>query len=117
MMPKFAVLPIPSDPPFPPSEPMWERWAANLLCMWHLCERAGCRRARTCRGDPNFCMTRYHRLLPPAARDFLLGWSELKEDGQSDEDVWAELEVEREHLAAWQACVAHVSGLSRGRGR
>ena len=113
-MAEIAVLPIPDDPSLPLNEPDEGRWAANLVCMWHLCERTACRKARACRGDPDFCMKRYHLLLPPLVRDFVLGVAELGVAGWSSEQIWAELVPEREHLAAWQACVAHVGRVGGG---
>jgi hypothetical protein len=34
------------------------RFAADMLCLWHLCDQAACRRAQACRGDVRVCAAR-----------------------------------------------------------
>ena len=56
------------------------RWIADLMALWHWCDRASCRRARQCRCEPGDCLTRYTSLVPPEVRvgvkTMLIGRSE-----------------------------------------
>jgi hypothetical protein len=44
------------------------RSASNLLCLWGLCGKATCHRARTCRGAAPDCVARYAPLAPEDVR-------------------------------------------------
>ena len=37
-------------------------WRARMLCLWKLCSKTACRRARTCSDDPDFCVERFKGL-------------------------------------------------------
>jgi len=40
-----------------------QRWRAQMLCLWKLCPKAACRKARACSGDPDFCVERFELLV------------------------------------------------------
>ena len=44
-------------------------WSSNMVCLWGLCARPACRRARCCRGEPRDCMAKYTPLVPEDARE------------------------------------------------
>jgi hypothetical protein len=81
------------------------RTVGEVLCIWRLCGRTSCRRARACRGMPRECLPRYAPLVPMGARDFVIGVLNAREFGYSPEEAVANLADESEALAAWLAAV------------
>jgi len=87
------------------------------MCLWGLCARPSCRRARACRGEPRDGLHRYALLVPEAARD---GVAAMLDGLRSRMDFDALLEdaPEMEDLMDWAECVvgsarrnAHGRGL------
>ena len=59
--------------PHPPVE-VARRQMANMLDIWQVCPRAGCRRSRSCQGEPLHCLRFGIPAVPPAALEkFLSG--------------------------------------------
>jgi hypothetical protein len=86
------------------------RTVGEVLCIWRLCGRTSCRRARACRGLPRECLPRYAPLVPMGARNFVVGILNAREFGYSPEEAVANHAEESEALAAW---IAAVDGANR----
>jgi hypothetical protein len=77
------------------------RLIADLFCLWRLCAKPSCRRARACRGDARSCLTGLP-LVPPEALLFLKGMDEARgfftfpEMMARNEEEWAAVEDWRE---------------------
>jgi hypothetical protein len=73
------------------------RLIADLFCLWRLCAKPGCRRARACRGDARACLTGLP-LVPPEALLFLKamdegrGFLSFDEMMERHEEEWAAVE-------------------------
>lgn len=81
------------------------RWAADMLCLWALCGKPACRRARACRRDPRACTDRHAGLVPQAAGCGFTLLAEGKLAGLSYEEVRAEAP---EEVAAYEDWLARV---------
>jgi hypothetical protein len=90
------------------------RITANLLCLWGLCATASCRRAKSCKGKPADCVTRYSPLVPEDARYGVLAIACAADDGISNEEMRAAAATE---LAALEAWVARVHDAANGQAR
>ena len=80
------------------------RWLADLYCLWRLCGKTTCLRARACNGDLRHCL-RALPLVPHGARHFMVGFEHGREDQLTfDEmiDLYAEELVALEN---WRALV------------
>jgi hypothetical protein len=80
------------------------RWLADLYCLWRLCGKTACLRARACNGDLRHCQ-RALPLVPDDARHFMMGFEHGREDKLTfDEmiDLYAE---ELYALENWRALV------------
>ncbi len=74
------------------------RFAANMLCLWHLCGNGGCRRARACRGNVRLCAGR--------VGNWFEALTKTRKEGLSFEEM--EERLEGAYLAAfrrWKAAV------------
>ena len=91
------------------------RITANLLCPWGLCANASCRRAKSCKGKPTDCVTRYAPLVPEDARYGVLAIACAADDGISDEDMRAAAAAEIAALEAWIARVHTACGHGQAR--
>ena len=81
------------------------RLTSNLLGLCALCSHAKCRRARTCRGKPHECLSRYEPLVPDQA---LKGCDALV-DGKLSNKSFDQLRAEEpaiHDLAAWRERLA-----------
>jgi hypothetical protein len=63
------------------------RLACDLLGLFHLCARVGCRHVRSCRGNPAACLRKGATLAPAPARAFVRGLLKSQELGLSFEDA------------------------------
>ena len=79
------------------------RVTANLLCLWGLCERPACRRARQCRRDPQSCLARYAPLAPEAARFGALALLQGALDGVGIEEVRQYVPLDIAEMESWRA--------------
>ena len=88
------------------------RITSNLLCLWGLWASAACRRAKSCKGNPGDCVTRYSPLVPEDARYGVLAIAAAANDGISDDDMRAGAGAELAALEAWitQVHAAHGNG-------
>ena len=81
-----------------------KRLIADLYCIWRLCGRAACRKARTCRGTPEDCLKRCMPLVPEDARMWVVALMEGKEFGEPFEVALAEVPKEcTQAFDAWRA--------------
>jgi hypothetical protein len=77
------------------------RLIADMFCLWRLCAKPSCRRARACRGDARGCLTGLP-LVPPEALLFLKamdddrGFFTYDEMMARHEEEWAAVEDWRE---------------------
>jgi hypothetical protein len=85
------------------------RWASNMLCLWGLCAKPACRRARQCRSDPESCLKRYEPLVPEAARIAVAAMAEGKRYGLSYDELRAEGPAEIAAFEDWIARVARAA--------
>jgi len=81
------------------------RWVSNMACLWGFCHNPACRRARTCKRDPRFCLRRYGPLLPDEVRDGLKLMVEGRHSRKSYDDLFGEAP---EEIAAVEDWVARV---------
>ena len=81
------------------------RWAANMLRLWALCGKPACRRARSCRRDPDACLARYAPLVPEDVRGAVALMAEGKRYGLSYDEVRADAGPE---IAAFEGWIARV---------
>jgi hypothetical protein len=80
------------------------RWMANIMRLCGLCERAACRRAQACRGDPRACVLRYAPLVPEEVRDAAKAMFEGQERRLSFDELRDET-PEIEDLIEWTGIV------------
>src|SRR5688572_1998426 len=66
---------------------------ADLLCLWRLCAKPACSRARSCRGDARVCFPRLGVLLPEGVQDWYDGVREAQAQGKPFNDAMAELDM------------------------
>lgn len=71
-------------------------WIAELYCLWRLCPRTACRRAKRCRGDAQVCMTGL-ALVANEALGFMVAFEDARDDRLSYEEM---IDVCSEELAA-----------------
>jgi hypothetical protein len=85
------------------------RFASNMLALWGLCEKPGCRRARACKGNAQHCVARYARLAPEDAREGVKAMIEGQRDGVSFDTAQDRAYDEVEAMIEWQARVAEAN--------
>ena len=98
-----------NDPRHPALTPVY-RWMANMICLWGLCAKPACRRARACRRDPQDCLARYAPLVPEEAREGVKVLLEGRQYGLSYDDVRADAP---EEVAAVENWIARVNASRR----
>lgn len=86
------------------------RLASDMLCLWALCGKPACRRARGCRRDPRSCATRYGPLVPEEARFGMLAVLQGAQDGVGIDEVRRYEPAGIAALEAWLAQVAASHG-------
>jgi hypothetical protein len=86
------------------------RWAADMLCLWALCAKPACRRARQCRRDPQGCFKRFAPLVPEAAVIAVAAMAEGKRCGLGYDELRAEGPAE---MAAYEDWIARVAAAAR----
>ena len=77
---------------------------AGMLCLWRLCAKDSCRRARSCRGRAHRCGRRNFRALPDGVRAFFADFLAAKHAGLSFDQFKREMEGSEEFMAvsAWR---------------
>lgn len=81
------------------------RLVSDLYCLWRMCGKPLCRRARACRGDARKCLNALP-LVPPDALAFLKamdenrGWLSFEAMLEQHEDEWQAVEDWRESVMA-----------------
>ncbi len=92
------------------------RLHSDILALWALCEKAACRRARTCRGREPLCFGAVGDLVPVCALPFLAGFVAGQLERLPFDAMLARLpEGAAQHWAAWHAAVARIVAPPRAR--
>jgi hypothetical protein len=80
----------------------------DLMCLWRLCAKPGCARARACRGNAWRCFPRNFRLLPDGVQAWFEGVGELQKQGLPFDDAMEQLNAEDEGAALrdWYGAVS-----------
>jgi hypothetical protein len=88
------------------------RGFADLFCLWRLCARPACRRARACRGDARLCFSRQFHLLPQDVRRWLDELTEMQREGLPFDTAMQELDTTECGIALrdWYAAVSRSLG-------
>jgi len=63
------------------------RQLSDTLALSRLCDRAACKRAKTCVGEAERCLTLYAECVPLAAREFIVGLLNSREFGYTFEEA------------------------------
>jgi hypothetical protein len=84
------------------------RWAANMLGLWALCGKPACRRAQSCRRDPDACLARYAPFVPGDVRSAVALMAEGKRYGLSYAEVRADAGAEIAAFEGWRARIGHA---------
>ncbi|HWV41432.1 hypothetical protein [Pseudorhodoplanes sp.] len=79
-------------------------WIAELYCLWRMCPRTACRRARRCRGDACACQTGL-ALVPPEALDFIAAYEQAREEALSYDEMLVVCAEELAALEKWRGQV------------
>jgi hypothetical protein len=79
------------------------RAMSNMLCIYGLCGRRACRRARACRGEPRDCLRRYAPLVPEDAREGAKAMAWAGRRGLSFDDLLDDARDDVLALADWAA--------------
>lgn len=79
-------------------------WIADLYCLWRLCPRAACRRAKACRGDGCICQAGL-ALVPSEALDFMLAFEQARDDRLTYDEMIDICSEEIGALERWRAQV------------
>ncbi len=66
---------------------------SDLFCLWRLCGKPACRRARACHGDARSCFSREIHLLPEGVRAWFDGLAEMQTEGLPFDDAMEELDA------------------------
>ncbi len=82
------------------------RGLSDMLCLYGLCGRRACRRARTCHGEPRQCLARYAPLVPEDAREGAKEMIDGKRLGLSFDELMDGAREEVLALSAWAGAVA-----------
>jgi hypothetical protein len=98
----FAAIDTPDHPDLTPVL----HWMSNLMCLWGLCAKPACRRARKCRGEPRDCLARYAPLVPEEAREGIKAMIEGRRDNLSFDEVRDMADGEVDAAIEWMALVA-----------
>jgi hypothetical protein len=77
------------------------RAASNLLCLWGLCGKAACRRAKQCKRKADDCLGRYAPLVPEEARFGAAAMLMGKRDGVSYDEVRRHAPAEIAAIESW----------------
>lgn len=91
----------PNDPALIPAL----RWTSNMACLWGLCRNPACSRARQCRRDPRFCLSRCAPLVPDAVRAGVAFMLDGKQQHISYEDLRAQAPADIAAVEDWIARV------------
>lgn len=76
----------------------------DLYCLWRLCPRTACRRARACRGAPRRCEAGFE-LVPSDALDFMEAFEEARDKRMSYDEMIEFCAEEIAALEQWRAQV------------
>ena len=80
------------------------RRLADLYCLWRFCGKQACRRGHACKGDVRACYAALP-LVPPEARDFLIGFDEGQNEVLSFDEMMERNEEAWGALEEWQELV------------
>ena len=80
------------------------RWLSDLYCLWRLCPRSACRRAKGCRRDDGKCQTGL-ALVPPDALDFIVCFEDARDNNLSYDEMIDLYAAELAALECWRAQV------------
>jgi hypothetical protein len=94
---------------------MIQRRRANLLCFWHLCAKAVCRRARTCSADPDICMGRLAPFVPEDVRKGVGTLMEGQIDNLSYDEARSRAPLDVQAYESWIALMLESMGDSAPR--
>jgi hypothetical protein len=99
-----------------PGSPNSWRLLSDLLNIWALCGRSGCRRAKACRGDSRQCIPDCGYLVPEDVREWAVEMFECKRRGLPFDDARASLDPELEEAwADWDSAVRRIADRQKGR--
>ena len=91
--------------PQPINETRVLRAASDMLYLHGLCGRRACRRARSCRGEPRACLSRYAPLVPEDAREGAQAMVAGRQQGFSFDELMDDARREVLALVAWTDAV------------
>ncbi|MBX3512950.1 MAG: hypothetical protein KIT15_11440 [Xanthobacteraceae bacterium] len=77
------------------------RPVSNVFSLAHFCDRASCKRTKTCRGNGERCLTLYSDCVPLAAREFVVDLMVSRELGYSFEEAMRRNRDGVRAFAAW----------------
>ena len=84
------------------------RRISDMMQLSTLCRRAGCYRAKACRGEPRACLARYAPLVPDEARDWVKAMLDGMQDRLDFDEVLAAHADEFEAYADWLAMLDRI---------
>ncbi len=85
---------LPSSAPDTPTSRKPDRFWADFLCYWRLCDQGSCRRARACGGDDlASCISTHYPQLPQDVRAWLRQLRAETRAGASLDETLARLEA------------------------
>jgi hypothetical protein len=79
----------------------------DILCLWRLCPRTACARARACKGNVRDCFPRHFKLLPQGVQEWFAGLGHAQNEGASFDEAmeWLDAEGPGQALRAWYEAV------------
>ena len=90
-----ATAMSPANAPTPPGHAPGAgealRGWGNHLCIWRLCDRRACRRARACRGNSQICFPRYCPLLPSGVQAYFAMLQMSRNDNQTFDEAMRQI--------------------------
>lgn len=78
---------------------------SNVFSLAHFCDRAACKRAKTCRGNGERCLALYSECVPREAREFVIDLMTSRELGYSFEEAMRRDREGAKAFAAWNNSV------------
>jgi hypothetical protein len=81
------------------------RDCSDALLLWRLCDRATCKRAKTCSGDAERCLTRHSPHVPLDARHFIIDVMNSLEFGYTFDEALKQHKEGARAYVAWSASV------------
>jgi hypothetical protein len=102
-------------PPQPPTAAQIDaglRMRSKWLCLYGICARRACRRARKCRGRPQECLRRYAPLVPQEVHDGMMAMLEGRKLGLTFNQARERWPDETDALLEWTQLIedSYVDG-------